>query len=41
MPGLLVRIMDVALEVSGDNLSTLTAKTFTPVHRKGAISTLS
>jgi hypothetical protein len=41
MPGLLVRIMDVALGVSGDSLNTLTAKTLAPGLNMGAMSTLS
>jgi hypothetical protein len=41
MPGLLVRIMEVAAAFSGDSLNTLTARTFTPAFKKGAMSTLS
>jgi hypothetical protein len=41
MPGLLVRIIEVAAAFSGDSLNTLTARTFTPTFRKGAMSTVS
>jgi hypothetical protein len=41
MPGLLVRIIEVAAAFSGDSLNTLTARRFTPAFKKGAMSTLS
>jgi hypothetical protein len=41
MPGLLVRIIEVAAVLSGDSINTRIARTFTPAFRKGAMSTLS